>query len=90
MSWEEEALDQFDRRHPDWKSNLAERQRKARAEWTETHRKPNSCPYMYCKQLWNAGKQDDYSEPYCRQDEHPCDLENGECRISKEEEISGD
>jgi len=42
------------------------------------------CPYSYCKHLWNAGKQDDYTEAYCREDEHPCLSTPDKCRINVE------
>lgn len=37
------------------------------------------CPYRYCKQLWNAGKQDDYSEPWCKLMEGPCEYTVDTC-----------
>lgn len=45
---------------------------------------PNeTCRHMYCQQV-HVGEDIEAGEPYCREDEHPCDLENGKCRIYPE------
>lgn len=42
---------------------------------------PNdNCNRMYCQQV-HIGEDIESGEAYCREDEHPCDLENGTCRM---------
>jgi hypothetical protein len=31
------------------------------------------CPYVHCRQVWNMGKMDDCSEPWCAITDHACD-----------------
>ena len=48
------------------------------------------CPYRYCQQVF-TGDCCESGEAYCREDEHPCDQENGRCRMSIEiEDFLGD